>query len=93
MCYHGRSCVTDLLDFNHYVLCEYDRSRAVDVVFLDFCNAFDKVPHKMLMMKVRALGIQGNVATWIEIMLARGRQRVIVNGMPSDWTAVCSSVP
>ena len=89
----GRSCVTNLLDFYQYVFCECDRSRAVDVVFLDFRKAFDKVPHKRLMRKVRALGIQGNVAAWIKNWLAGRRQRVIVNGVPSDWTAVTSGVP
>ena len=75
------------------MFCECDRSRAVDVVFLDFRKAFDKVPHKRLMRKVRALGIQGNVAAWIENWLAGRRQRVIVNSVPSDWTAVSSGVP
>ena len=89
----GRSCVTNLLDFYQYVFCECDRSRTVDVVFLDFRKAFDKVPYKRLMRKVRALGIQGNVAAWIENWLAGRRQRVIVNGVPSDWTAVSSGVP
>ena len=32
----GRSCVTNLLDFYHYVFCECGSSRAVDVVFLEF---------------------------------------------------------
>ena len=68
-------------------------SRAVDVVFLDFRKAFDKVPHKRLKRKVRDLGIQGNVAAWIENWLAGRRQRVIVNGVPSDWTAVIIGVP
>ena len=65
----------------------------MDVVFLDFRKAFDKVPHKRLMRKVRDLGIQGNVAAWIENWLAGRRQRVIVNGVPSDSTAVISGVP
>ena len=45
------------------------------------------------MRNVRALGIQGNVAAGIENWLAGRRQRVIVNGVPSDWTAVSSGVP
>ena len=89
----GRSCVTNLLDFYQYVFCECDHSRAVDVVFLDFRKAFNKLPHKRLIRKVRALGIQGDVATWIENWLAGRRQRVIVNGVPSDWTAVSIGVP
>ena len=68
-----RSSVTNLLDFYQYMFCECDRSRVVDVVFLDFRKVFDKVPHKRLMRKVRALGIQGNVAAWIENLMAGRR--------------------
>ena len=45
------------------------------------------------MRKVRALGIQGSVAAWIENWKAGRRQRVILNVVPSDWTAVSSGVP
>ena len=38
-------------------------------------------------------GIQSNIATWIGNWLTGRRQRVIVNGVPSDWTAVHSGVP
>ena len=65
----------------------------MDVIFLDFQKAFDKVPHRRLMKKVRALGIVDNVATWIESWLSGRRQRVIINGVTSEWTAVTSGVP
>ncbi len=35
-------------------------------IYLDFKKAFDTVPHKKLMIKVRALGIGGTIADWIE---------------------------
>ena len=90
----GRSCVTNLLDFYQYVFCECGRSRALDVVSLEFRKAFDKVPHKRLVRKVRAPDIQGYVAASIENWLVAGRrQRVIVNGVLSDWTSVSSGVP
>ena len=37
----------------------------MDVIFLDFAKAFDKVPHKRLILKLRAHGIIGKVALWI----------------------------
>ena len=40
--------------------------KAIDI-FLDFQKAFDKVPHDKLMLKVKALGINGNIRKWIEI--------------------------
>ena len=60
---------------------------------VNFCKAFDKDHHKRLMRKVDALVIQGNVATWIEKWLAGRRQRVIVNGVTSDWTAFHCGAP
>ena len=72
---------------------EYDKNRAVDILYLDFQKAFDKVPHKRLIMKVRALGIGGEVAKWVENWLDDRRQRVVVNGSASDWSPVTSGVP
>ena len=47
----GRSCLTNLLEFYHAIFGAYDRSGSVDVVYLDFQKAFDKVPHRRLMAK------------------------------------------
>ena len=88
-----RSCLTNLVEFFHFVFSEHDRDKAVDVVYLDFQKAFDKVPHRRLLVKVRALGIDGNVAGWIENWLSGRRQRVVLNGESSDWIAVTSGVP
>jgi len=38
----------------------------IDVIYLDFQKAFDKVPHRRLLMKVRALGNIGRIYDWIE---------------------------
>jgi len=89
----GRSCLTNLLQFYHEMFTTYDRTRAVDIVYLDFQKAFDKVPHRRLMLKVRALGIGGRVAQWIESWLCNRRQRVVVNGESSAWAPVTSGVP
>ncbi|KAI3378957.1 hypothetical protein SNEBB_001159, partial [Seison nebaliae] len=37
-----RSCLTNLLDFFHSMMNEYDKCRAVDILYLDFKKAFDK---------------------------------------------------
>ncbi|KAF2361881.1 Reverse transcriptase domain, partial [Trinorchestia longiramus] len=55
-----RSCLTNLLDFFGEVNRIYDSTKAVDLVYLDFQKAFDKVPHERLMAKVEAHGIRGN---------------------------------
>ena len=66
----GRSCLTNLVDFFHDMFSIYDKSRAVDILYLDFRKAFDKVPHKRLMAKVRSLGIIDEVGDWIEDWLS-----------------------
>jgi hypothetical protein len=42
---HRRSCLTNLLEFFNDLLMKYDRSKAIDIIYLDFKKAFDKVPH------------------------------------------------
>ena len=71
----------------------YDHSRAIDILYFDFQKAFDKVPHKRLMMKVRSLGIVGKVADWVEDWLTDRKQRVVINGSASGWRNVTSGVP
>ena len=44
---------------------ETDNNKAVDLVYLDFQNSCDKVPHERLMLKVNAHGIEGDAARWI----------------------------
>ncbi|KAF2347338.1 Reverse transcriptase domain [Trinorchestia longiramus] len=60
-----RSCLTNLLDFFGEVNRIYDRTKAVDLVYLDFQKAFDKVPHERLEAEVKAHGIRGNYSRWI----------------------------
>ena len=79
--------------FSNDMFSIYDKTRAVDVLYLDFQKAFDKVPHDKLMMKVRALGIIEEVADWIQDWLSDREQRVVINGEASEWAHVTSGVP
>ena len=65
-----RSCLTNLLEFFGQVYQEYDECKAVDMIYLDFQKAFDKVPHERLLLKVASLGIRGNLQHWIRSWLA-----------------------
>ena len=70
-----------------------DNGVPVDVIYLDFKKAFDRVPHGRLLSKVKALGINGLVAQWISNWLVDRQQRVVINGKFSQWSAVLSGVP
>ncbi|KAF2345240.1 Reverse transcriptase domain [Trinorchestia longiramus] len=88
-----RSCLTNLLDFFGEVNRIYDRTKAVDLVYLDFKKAFDKVPHERLMAKVEAHGIRGNYSRWIRNWLTGRTQRVVIHDQASDSTLLTSRVP
>ena len=62
-----------------------DSGTSVDVVYLDFAKAFDKVPTKRLLSKLYAHGVRGRLLTWIKNWLTGRLQRFILNGEFSDW--------
>lgn len=89
----GRSCLTNLLVFMEEVTCSLDEGNPVDVIYLDFAKAFDKVPYRRLFSKLRSHGIGGKVAEWIEVWLTNRKQKVGLNKKYSDWSSVVSGVP
>ena len=76
-----------------FVTDTYDDGSSLDLIYLDFSKAFDKVPHEKLMKKAKAIGISGNLLRWIEQWLTGRRQRVVINGKSSGWIDVESGVP
>ena len=86
----GRSCLTHLIEFFEEVTKMIDEDRAVDIFYMDFSKAFDKVPHGRLVQKVKLPGIRGELARWTQNWLGHRRQRVAVEGCVSEWRAVTS---
>ena len=62
----GRSYTTKLLEFLEDITTVLGQGDDVDVIYLDFCEAFDKVPHKRLLKKLWGYGIRGNVHEWVK---------------------------
>ena len=89
----GRSCCTNLLEFMEEVTRAVDEGALVDVIYLDFAKAFDKVPKERLLEKLRAHGIGGQILRWIRNWLTDRQQRVVLNGKKSGWEMVLSGVP
>ena len=65
----------------------------MDVVYLVFQKAFDKVPHQRLLLKLKVHGTGNYVINWKEKWLTHRRQKVIVDGEISNWKSVLSGVP
>ena len=89
----ARSCLTNLLCFFEEITKWVDDVSPVYVVYLDFQKGFDKVPHQILLLKLKAHGIGNDVINWIEKWLTHRKQRVIVDSEISNWKSVLSGVP
>ena len=89
----GRSCLTNLLDFMEHISKWADDGSSVDVIYLDFQKAFDKVPHQRLLIKLKSHGMGESVVNWVRDWLSGRKQRVVVEGEESSWTPVISGVP
>ena len=89
----GRSCLTQLLVTINEWMYNLDNGVPVDAAYLDFRKAFDSVPHKRLLCKLKGYGIDGNLLKWIEDFLSDRTQYVAINGISSDGVPVTSGVP
>ena len=70
-----------------------DSYSSVDMVYLDFSKAFDKVDHGILLHKLRAVGITGNISIWLFRFLADRSHFVRLPGGISEDHTVLSVVP
>ena len=65
----------------------------MDVIYADFAKDFASVPHNRLLLKLKSLGIEGDVLNRIISFLTERRHRVTVDGELSDWVYVISGIP
>ena len=91
----GDSCTNQLLAITHQIFKAFDCNPPLDVrgVFLDISKAFDKVWHEGLLFKLSRYGIKGNLFSLLKSFLTNRDQRVVLNGVSSEWENVLSGVP
>ena len=70
-----------------------DEGSPVNVIYLDFQKAFDKVPHQRLILKLKSHGMGNSIINRIEQWLTDRKQRVVLDGEVSSWNSVLSGVP
>ena len=66
--------------------------KSVNVIYLDFSEEFDHVPHACLVSKLSGYGIDGLSLKWIDDFLTDWK-RVCVRDSYSSWCNVTSYVP
>ena len=96
-CQHGfrsrRSCESQLISTIQGIAEKLKSGKdQIDVILLDFANAFDKVPHKRLLHKLCHYGVRGKTLQWITSFLSSRTQQVLVEGCESVKLDVLSGV-
>ena len=89
----GKSTTTQLFEVYHGILESVASGKEVDVIYLDFTKAFDKVPHHLLLRKLEILGIRGSLLSWFQSYLSDTQQRIVLQGVYSHWLPVTLGVP
>jgi len=64
-----------------------------DVIYTDLEKAFDKVPHKLLINKLKAYNLDPQAVGWIISFLSNRKQRITLNNTFSEWKQVISGIP
>ena len=89
----GKSCITQLLETLEEITDAMVQGYDVDIIYLDYTKAFDKIPHKRLLKKLWGYEICGKIYSWIKEFLKNRTQRVAVNGCFSSYERVTSGIP
>ena len=89
----GKSCLSQPLEHFDQILDLLEEGGNVDVIYLDFSKAFDKLDFKIVLGKIKSMGIEGRVFNWIQSFLTNRTQQVSVDGTLSDPAPVISGVP
>ena len=91
----GRSCLSQLIaHYDHITrLLESGQHINVDVIYIDFAKAFDKVDYLVTMKQLKGMDISGNLRRWVHAFLTNRKQAVDVNGTTSMSSGVKYGVP
>ena len=89
----GRSCLSQLLQHQDKITQLLEEGCNVDVVYLDFSRAFDKLDIDITLQKIHDMGITGKLFRWLQAFLTGRKQFVLVQGEKSEEVSVVSGVP
>ena len=87
------STETQLLITTHEMMKVRDQGNQVDALILDLSKAFDTVPHRELLGKLKNYGVDGDILEWTSQFLQGRTQSVLVDGVRSRDEQVLSGVP
>ena len=89
----GDSTINQLLSITSEIFYSFEKHNEVRAVFLDISKAFDKVWYDGLCFKLKQNDIDSKLYDLIESFVSNRKQRVVLNGLESDWEDLHSGVP
>jgi hypothetical protein len=89
----NHSCETQLLNTAEELSRRLDMRQTIDLLILDFSEAFDTVPHRRLLNNMQHYGVEGLTNKWIGSWLCQPKQKVVLDGNSSEESSVISGVP
>ena len=89
----GRSTLHSIAQFTKYVNTKLDLKLPTLVTYIDFRKAFDCVQHKVLLDKLKHLGLSDMSVKWIRSYLTNRKQRVLANNVYSFFLNTTQGVP
>lgn len=88
-----RSTTTNLASFCQHAVSAIENGSQLDVLYVDFSKAFDKVDHSLLLLKIRGLGFADSIIDWISSFIHSWSYRVRANEQLSHSFIPSSGVP
>ena len=70
-----------------------DNKMIVGAILTDLSKAFDSLPHKLLIEKLKAYGLTNDARNLIENYLTSRKQRVKIGQVCSEWSSISRGYP
>lgn len=89
----NRSIESNLFIYTDYILENMNLGSQVDAIYTDFSKAFDKIDHDILLRKLAAVGVCGDLLRWINSYIRNRSQAVSIGMYRSEFCLTTSGVP
>ena len=74
-----------ILKSTEQIILELNKKKYFTGAFLDLSKAFHSINHKILLQRLENIGFDEPATNLIENCSSERTQRVVVNGIESDW--------
>jgi hypothetical protein len=89
----NHSTLHPMLKFTNFISNALNKKEHAIAIFCDLRKAFDCVDHKILLKKLKKIGISGTALSWFTDYLQNRKQFVVINGKTSSLCNIRIGVP